>query len=87
MIENFMAITKVPRFPELSAKIKAVWPFFNITLVLGVFYPHNSAAKGLKVNKDNTIAHFALYMRHILTYYYTLIIAMQVTHLKFPLCR
>ena len=47
MIENFMAITKVPRFLELSAKVKAVWPFLNITLVLGVFYPRNSAAKGL----------------------------------------
>ena len=47
MIENFMAITKVPRFPELSAKVKTVWPFFNITLVLGIFYPRNSAMKGL----------------------------------------
>ena len=47
MIENFMAITKVPRFPELSAKAKAVWLFLNITLVLGIFYSCNSAAKGL----------------------------------------
>ena len=47
MIENFMAITKVPRFLELSAKVKAVWLFLNKTLVLGIFYPRNSAAKGL----------------------------------------
>ena len=47
MIENFMAITKVPRFLELSANVKAVWPFLNITLVLGVFYRRNLAAKGL----------------------------------------
>ena len=32
MIENFMAITKVPRFLELSAKVKAVWPLLNINV-------------------------------------------------------
>ena len=53
MIENFMAITKVPRFLKLSAKVKAVWPLLNITLVLGVFYPRNSAAKGLSYSTLN----------------------------------
>ena len=45
-----MVITKVPRFPKLSAKVKAVWPFLSIMLVLGVFYPCNSAAKRLMIN-------------------------------------
>ena len=49
MIENFMAITKVPRFLKLSAKVKAVWTFLSIMLVLGIFYPRNSAVKGLKM--------------------------------------
>ena len=47
MIKNFMAITKVPRFPKLSAKVKAVWTFLSIMLVLGIFYPRNSASKRL----------------------------------------
>ena len=42
-----MVIMKVPRFPKLSAKVKAVWPFLSIMLVLGIFYPCNSAAKRL----------------------------------------